>query len=186
MNPCDFLFRRPFFQNFFPLHKTKDFQYEVKVQSESILNEANEIFEAINLSSSTLLLYRQLDNHLPREKQRHIFLKLRIVSKIKRFYPEPVLKAFFNEDYTKIELSDIDIKESMVNLGYGSILLNGLIQIAKHRNVTFISGWISEVDRNHIDRLVHFYEKHEFEVILHEEKNSAKIGSLLWSNDLIQ
>lgn len=97
-----------------------------------------------------------------------------------------MLKAFFNEGFTEIELCDIDIKEHLVNGGYGSILLNRLKQIAEDREARTIRGWITEVDRGHLERLVHFYEKHGFEVMLQDNENSIRIGNLLWLNNLIK
>lgn len=70
----------------------------------------------------------------------------------------------------------------MANNGYGSILLNTLIDIAKSRNVSVISGWISRVDYNHIERILHFYQKHGFDVI-QKEYNTYKIGNLIWINE---
>ena len=69
-----------------------------------------------------------------------------------------------------------------INKGLGSMLLNALLDIAKKRNVNRITGEIARVDIGHIKRLVYFYEKHNFEVILCS--NSAdvyKIGDLVWN-----
>ena len=55
--------------------------------------------------------------------------------------------------------------DSFINQGLGSMLLNALIDIAKKRNIRRITGEISRVDIGHIERLVHFYEKHNFEVV---------------------
>ena len=69
-----------------------------------------------------------------------------------------------------------------INKGLGSMLLNALLDIAKKRNIRRITGEISRVDIGHIERLVHFYEKHNFEVILCSGSTDVyKIGDLVWN-----
>ncbi|MDZ5480333.1 hypothetical protein [Bacillus thuringiensis] len=99
-------------------------------------------------------------------------------------YLEPILKAFCDDDLTEIMLVDVDIKEHLSNKGYGTILLSRLLSLAKARNILKISGWISRVDKDHIERLTHFCQKHGFKVILHEnENNPLKIGDIIWVNN---
>jgi ribosomal protein S18 acetylase RimI-like enzyme len=69
-----------------------------------------------------------------------------------------------------------------INKGLGSMLLNALIDIAKKRNINRITGEIARVDIGHIERLIHFYEKHNFEVILcSNPADRYKIGDLVWN-----
>ena len=69
-----------------------------------------------------------------------------------------------------------------INKGLGSMLLNALLDIAKKRNINRITGEIARVDIGHIERLVHFYEKHNFEVILcSNPADRYKIGDLVWN-----
>jgi GNAT superfamily N-acetyltransferase len=94
-----------------------------------------------------------------------------------------MLNAFFNENFTSISLEDIEMEKELVNQGYGGILLSTLIDIAKKRNINRISGWISNVDGDHWDRLEHFYKNHNFEVIRYEDReNNRKIGDIVWNN----
>lgn len=86
---------------------------------------------------------------------------------------EPWLHASSNENFSKFSISDININKALVNDGYGSMLMRNLIQIARKNDTKEISGWISRVDYNHIDRLVHFYKKHDFEVDIYDESNSV-------------
>ena len=70
-----------------------------------------------------------------------------------------------------------------INKGLGSMLLNALLDIAKKRNVNRITGEIARVDIGHIERLVYFYEKYNFEVILCSDPTDGyKIGELVWNN----
>jgi hypothetical protein len=46
-----------------------------------------------------------------------------------------------------------------------------------------VKGWISKVDQDHIDRLIHFYNKHGFTVIMcpnFQKSDGIKIGDLYW------
>lgn len=64
------------------------------------------------------------------------------------------------------------------NKGYGSIAMDELKQIAVERNVKGIKGDLAERDWDHIDRLIHFYEKHSFDIDVNEHK---KEGDIYWS-----
>lgn len=66
------------------------------------------------------------------------------------------------------------------NKGYGSVLMNHLKEIARGENVQYITGDLVERDFDHVDRLKHFYKKHNFDVkVDHEEK----CGEILWNDD---
>ncbi len=67
-----------------------------------------------------------------------------------------------------IIISDIQTG-SLINHGYGSMLMRLLINYAKQNDIIEIRGILSSVDSDHIDRRKHFYEKFGFSVI--EEKN---------------
>ena len=76
------------------------------------------------------------------------------------------------EDENTIFIGDIKGPE---NKGYGSICMDFLKEVAKDQNIQYITGDIAERDWDHVDRLVHFYEKHNFEVKLNEEKKCGEI-----------
>jgi GNAT superfamily N-acetyltransferase len=63
------------------------------------------------------------------------------------------------------------------NEGYGSICMAFLKEKARDRNLAEITGDIAPRDWDHVDRLVHFYEKHHFEV---EIDHSSKSGAINW------
>ena len=76
------------------------------------------------------------------------------------------------------------MEDSLVNQGFGSILLTTLIDIANKRNINRITGEIARVDIDHIERLVHFYKKHNFEVTMCSERtDSQKVADLVWCNN---
>lgn len=56
------------------------------------------------------------------------------------------------------------------NRGYGSVLLSKLIEYARENNYQSIEGWLSNVDKGHKDRLIHFYRKFGFEITLVNKK----------------
>jgi GNAT superfamily N-acetyltransferase len=181
MDFLDILFK-PKLPNVIPLQKKRDIEHEVKFQTMSISDAGFKVLDIFHREELAILLYRHFYEDTLREEE-DIILKIRIITKKGVLYPEPNLKAFFINEFTKIELADIDIKEQFVNDGYGSILLGKLIELAVKRNVREITGWISGVDKNHIERLVHFYEKHGFQINLHDRANTYKIGDLIWLNN---
>ncbi|MFE7063570.1 hypothetical protein ACFVAD_15590 [Sutcliffiella sp. NPDC057660] len=63
------------------------------------------------------------------------------------------------------------------NKGYGSICMNYLKEFAKQQNIQYITGNIAKRDWDHVERLVHFYEKHRFQVKINEEYKS---GEIVW------
>lgn len=181
----DIIFNQPKLPKVIPLQKKGDILQEVHFQTTSINAAGFEVLEIIHKEANVILLYRHFYEDTPRVEEEDIILKLRIITKKGVLHPEPNLKAFFKNDFIKIELADIDIQEHFVNYGYGSILLGKLIELAVQRNVREISGWISGVDKDHIDRLVHFYEKHGFEIKLHDRATTYKIGDLVWFNNFV-
>ncbi|QFT88459.1 hypothetical protein FIU87_07375 [Bacillus sp. THAF10] len=63
------------------------------------------------------------------------------------------------------------------NKGYGSICMDYLKEVAKDQNVHTITGDIAKRDWDHLERLVHFYKKHDFDVELDKE---TKSGEIVW------
>ncbi|WP_429875935.1 hypothetical protein [Fictibacillus sp. NRS-1165] len=76
------------------------------------------------------------------------------------------------EDSDSIFIGDI---RGPANRGYGSICIQYLQELAKDQNIPYIRGDIAPRDWDHVNRLVHFYEKHHFSVHLDEESKSGKI-----------
>lgn len=166
------------------LRRKTDIEEILNNHTESLKNKGFEVVSVIPKEKSSLILYRYFYDDIPKEEDRRIFLGIRVITRKGQLGRDPMLKAFFNENFTSISLEDIEMETELVNRGYGRILLSTLISIAKKRNINRISGWISNVDGDHWDRLEHFYKNHNFEVIRSEDReNSRKIGDILWNND---
>ncbi|MEC1826458.1 hypothetical protein P9E84_21845, partial [Bacillus paralicheniformis] len=50
---------------------------------------------------------------------------------------------------------------------------------AREHNIPVITGDIAERDWDHVDRLIHFYEKHHFEVTIDP---GLKSGEIQWQD----
>lgn len=85
----------------------------------------------------------------------------------------------YYDDYTTYKtnymyIDDIAVNREYRNKGYGSIVLEQIIQYAKQQEVKYVSGYLSFVDTseqygNRRDMLHHFYKKHGF--IIDENDN---------------
>ncbi|WP_096200641.1 GNAT family N-acetyltransferase [Bacillus sp. FJAT-45350] len=81
------------------------------------------------------------------------------------------IQAVYSDDNT-IHIGDIKGEE---NKGYGSICMNFLKDVAREQNIQYIKGDIAKRDWDHLDRLVHFYEKHNFDVSIDYSKQAGEI-----------
>ncbi|MRX72109.1 hypothetical protein GJU40_08035 [Bacillus lacus] len=81
------------------------------------------------------------------------------------------LQATYFDNHT-IHIGDI---KGPANKGYGSICMKYLKEKARQHNVSAITGDIAKRDWDHVDRLVHFYEKHDFDVSVDYEQKSGEI-----------
>ncbi|WP_070119578.1 GNAT family N-acetyltransferase [Bacillus marinisedimentorum] len=75
-------------------------------------------------------------------------------------------------DKNTIHIGDIRGPEGK---GYGTVLMDHLKEIARDQNIQYITGDIAARDWDHVDRLEHFYTKHNFEIDLDFENKSGKI-----------
>ncbi|MBU9713429.1 hypothetical protein [Evansella tamaricis] len=83
------------------------------------------------------------------------------------------IHAQYTDDFM-IHIDDIRGQE---NCGYGSICMKFLKEHALEQNISFITGDLVERDWDHIDRLVHFYKKHQFQIKL---ENDSCSGEIYW------
>ncbi len=81
------------------------------------------------------------------------------------------IQASYEDEHT-IHIGDIKGPE---NLGYGSICMHYLKELAKDQNIQYITGDIAKRDWDHKERLVHFYKKHNFKVNIDKETKSGEI-----------
>ncbi|MBU9722029.1 GNAT family N-acetyltransferase [Bacillus alkalicola] len=79
--------------------------------------------------------------------------------------------------YKDNHMIHIDDIRGVENRGYGSVCMKFLKEHALEQNVNIIKGDIVERDWEHLDRLVHFYKKHNFQVSLLENE---KYGEIYW------
>ena len=175
---------KQFFRKFTlsPLKRNIDVTETSNEQIKLLKNNGFEILSTIQKENVNLILYRKFFDETPKDEVPYIFIGIRAITQKGILGRDPVLKAFFKNNFTIISLEDIEMEDSLVNQGFGSILLTTLIDIAKKRNVNRITGEIARVDIGHIERLVHFYEKHNFEVILCSDSADVyKIGDLVWN-----
>lgn len=78
------------------------------------------------------------------------------------------------KDQDTIFIGDIKGPE---NKGYGTICMNYLKEVAIEQNIRYITGEIAKRDWDHVDRLVHFYKKHDFHIDIDK---AAKSGEIVW------
>ena len=157
-------------------------QKEIPAQIDILKNKGFEVLSVTQTEKANLIMYRHFLDNISEEEEIRIFIGISVITSKGRSGRDPMLKAFFKNNFTTISLEDIEMADSFINQGLGSMLLNALLDIAKKRNIRCITGEISRVDIGHIERLVHFYEKHNFEVILCTDSADVyKIGDLVWN-----
>lgn len=98
------------------------------------------------------------------------------------FYKQkPFIQSILHTNYstgdTYLEITDVQAMDNSV--GNGSLLMNHFLKEAKRRNVKYIYGMLSEVDKDNFIRSVPYYKKFGFDVKLNEEKTSGKIKIIL-------
>ncbi|KMK76520.1 hypothetical protein [Alkalihalobacillus pseudalcaliphilus] len=81
------------------------------------------------------------------------------------------IQAQYENDFT-IHIGDI---KGEANRGFGSVCMTYLKDYASDQNIQLIKGDIASRDWSHLDRLTHFYKKHEFHIELDFEDKSGSI-----------
>ena len=67
-----------------------------------------------------------------------------------------------NKESKRIKICDIHSEKK--NKGYGTLMMQKLIEFANQRDFMYIDGWLSCVDYDHKERLLHFYQKLGFKI----------------------
>ncbi|APH05592.1 hypothetical protein [Bacillus weihaiensis] len=75
-------------------------------------------------------------------------------------------------DEETIHIGDI---KGPANKGYGSICMDYLKDLAIEQNIPKITGDIAKRDWDHVERLVHFYQKHNFYVEIDYDRQYGEI-----------
>ncbi|MEE6132827.1 GNAT family N-acetyltransferase [Priestia sp. GS2] len=161
--------------------KIKDLDVEVSKEIKKIKeNDENDLLNIINKKEEKIIVYH---TSLDKEEKFGLFLiKLKIINKKGIVLNRVRLSAIYKSE-VDIELCDIEVFGENSGRGYGSILLNSLIEFAKENSIQKITGWISYADSDHFDKLASFYKKHDFNVIWHDDiNNSNKATDIYWDN----
>lgn len=87
------------------------------------------------------------------------------------------IRQDFQGNHKKCEL--IDIFAEGEDSGNGTILLKYLFMHLKKQGVSEVTGWLSDVDEKHFDKLEHFYKKNGFHVSFNENRTCGSIALTL-------
>lgn len=69
------------------------------------------------------------------------------------------------------------------NIGEGSILMKYLFNYIKsNKEIKKIEGTITDIDKDHFDRLEYFFKKHEFDVQFRLDDNGERIGGKIYKS----
>lgn len=106
-----------------------------------------------------------------------MFANNKVIVKITDLSPVIVIKSEYRgkrvgnikcaKNNKTITICDIWCEKN--NRGYGSLMMEALIDYARQQGITSIEGWLSSVDVDHIERLYHYYQKFGFEIIPHRD-----------------
>lgn len=112
-------------------------------------------------------------------EMKHMFFKRKVDIEVRSYKESINIRAYCqnrevgrilcctNDENRQIKIGDITCKKN--NRGYGSLMMEKLIDFAKANKFDVITGWLSYVDKEHEKRLYHFYRKFGFEIIPNDE-----------------
>jgi GNAT superfamily N-acetyltransferase len=85
------------------------------------------------------------------------------------------------QKYNSLLIGDIEpfIKDKYYNKGYGSLMMQKLLEYASVNGINTIHGNLSLADKDHEDRLHNFYEKLGFEIVVFKEPNDMFYGEVV-------
>ena len=91
---------------------------------------------------------------------------------------EAWMQCVIESDSTILIGDIIHDNEKNYNKGYGTAMMQKLIEYAKENGYSRIYGNLSDVDIGHKDRLYHFYKKFGFEITEYTEKIDCYFGMI--------
>lgn len=91
--------------------------------------------------------------------------------------PKARIKCVINPD-NSILIGDITHENEEYCKGFGSMMMEALISYAEENGHTYIFGNLSEIDKDHADRLHHFYEKFGFSITIYDESQEMYYGKI--------
>ena len=130
----------------------------VKIEEEP----GNSILNVLQKNGEQIIVYRHV--LYPEDKYGIFYIALKIIHKRGIVLNRIRLSANYINEET-MEICDIEVFGENEGRGYGSILLQSLINFSIENSVNTIIGWISQTDKNHFDKLDYFYKKHGFNVV---------------------
>ncbi|GED61426.1 GNAT family N-acetyltransferase [Brevibacillus formosus] len=161
-----------------PLQKRDNVEYEVQWQKTELEKDGHKVIHiAQNKICERIMIYRMFFGDGWDEVD--INLGMKVISNDGVMVPDPNTYLVFDTEQKHLRIADIRIEGDQVNKGYGTILMNAIMQLGNELNVQCITGWISQVDWDHIERLTHFYKKFGFSCEINHE---IKHGTIIWKN----
>jgi len=159
------------------LKKKGDIEYEVRWHTTDLEKDGHKVIHvAQNRFGESVMISRLMyDDGMD---DMNIHLKVKVISKDGVKVPDSNVHVHIENKH--MEIADIKIEGERVNRGYGSIMMAGLMKLVHEMQIKVITGWISSVDWDHIDRSEHFYRKHGFDCKLDHEN---KRGTIHWVNN---
>nr|WP_145403242.1 GNAT family N-acetyltransferase [Paenibacillus xylanexedens] len=164
-----------------PLKKRGDTVYEAQSQVAQLENEGHKVLLiAQNLLNETVLVTRLFYGDGMDEED--INLRVRVINKKGVVVPDLIAYLIYDPQNRYMQIADIRIEGDRVNRGYGSLVMQTILKLADEFGAKYITGWISRVDWDHIERSEHFYRKFGFDVELNHQ---IKQGTIKWVNKRI-
>ncbi|MFP3919504.1 GNAT family N-acetyltransferase [Lysinibacillus telephonicus] len=178
---ADFLFdlERQWKKRHYSKNEIKDLDTVLKMETKKIEDDSEKlILNVLHKNGEHIIVYlNKLDQS---EIFRAFFIELKVINKKGIVLNRIRLSAKFNDEET-IELCDIEVIGENEGRGYGTILLNSLINFAIDNSIKTILGWISYADKDHFDKLDYFYKKHGFNVIWGNDNTIVnKAADIIW------
>ena len=91
---------------------------------------------------------------------------------------EARIQCVIESDSTILIGDIIHDNKKKYNKGYGSAMMQKLIEYAKENGYSHLYGNLSDVDIGHKDRLYHFYDKFGFEITEYDEYQNNYFGMI--------
>jgi GNAT superfamily N-acetyltransferase len=164
-----------------PLKRKGDINCEVQWRTTDIEKDGHKVIHIDqNRYGETVMIYRLF--HHDGLDDRDIHLRIKIITPKGVKTPDSNAFLIVYPETKLMKIADIRIEGDRVGRGYGSILMTAIMQLVDQLQIRFITGWISGVDWDHIDRSEHFYRKFGFECELNHE---AQSGRITWINQAL-
>lgn len=163
--------------------KVRDIGFLLESETKRIEEDPEKsILNVIHKNGEHIIVYRTIFNQAV--KYGVFYIALKVIHKRGIVLNRIRLSANYKNEGT-IEICDIEVFGENEGRGYGSILLDSLINFAIENSVNIISGWISQTDKDHFDKLDYFYKKRGFNVIWGSSSHNAnKAADIIWTNSL--